>query len=85
MGGQAARKAARDRLTLDEPFSSRALLRQGQKAPACQRFRSGLSFPMLFRHEDAFIIISVTIPVNCQKLIDCPIFFKVVNHLLASC
>ena len=22
---------------------------------------------------------------NCQKLIDCPIFFKVVNHLLASC
>ena len=37
------------------------------------------------KYEDAFIIISVTIPVNCQKLIDCPIFFKVVNHLLASC
>ena len=36
------------------------------------------------KYEDAFIIISVTIPVNCQKLIDCPIFFKVVNHLLAS-
>ena len=31
------------------------------------------------KYEDAFIIISVTIPVNCQKLIDCPIFFKVVK------